>query len=353
MTVALDLGSTGIRSLRREDEALRSRTSRCVYSVLPDSPAHRRLLEQGDIPFTTCEEGILLLGDGAFESADLFKAQCRPLIANGRLPKGDPLVRQLVSSLVEVILPTASERNEICSLTLPGGAALDSSSEARADLEFFIRLVRLQGYQPRLLPASQALILAELVETGFTGVGMVFGASSCEAILSHRGNPICHAASDRGGEWIDDQLLTKFPPPGEALQERETDHTSAHSNLDRITQRREQIETPLTMATDEFAAHTSKLLHDVIHELCDGFCTELIRSRSAKELPSPLPVVCAGGLSATQDFHSLLFSILQGLKSPVPLQSPKIIGSDQRSITRGLLISGELEAMSHRDRKAA
>ncbi|NQV28170.1 MAG: hypothetical protein HQ518_27780, partial [Rhodopirellula sp.] len=139
MTAALELGSSSIRSLRREGDVLRSRTSRCVYAVLPDSPAHQRMLEQCGLQFTTCDDGILLLGDGAYDNAGLFKSPCLPLMVGGRIPKGNPLVRQLISSLVEVILPIASSRNEICSLTLPGGMALDSSRDAKADIEFYIR----------------------------------------------------------------------------------------------------------------------------------------------------------------------------------------------------------------------
>ena len=47
--MALDLGSTGVRSLRRDGEVLLSRSSRSLYAVLPDSPADRIGLKADDL----------------------------------------------------------------------------------------------------------------------------------------------------------------------------------------------------------------------------------------------------------------------------------------------------------------
>jgi hypothetical protein len=357
MTAALELGSSSIRSLRREGDVLKSRTSRCVYAVLPDSPAHQRLLEQCGLQFTTCEEGILLLGDGAYEHAELFKSPVLPLMVGGRIPKGNPLVRQLISSLVEVILPIASNRNEICTLTLPGGATIDSSRDARSDLEFYVRLVKLQGYEPKIVPASQALILAELVDNAFTGVGIVFGASGCEAILAHRGDPICYAASDHGGDWIDRQLAKKLHAPSVAADDdadnAATDQNFARESLLAITRRREQLKSAATISGDDLTKHVELLLQETIFELCDAFSGELIRSRRAKELPSPLPIVCGGGLIETPGFGSILASVLQAANLPIQTQRPRLITRSDRSIARGLLISAELEATSRPASRAA
>jgi len=357
MTAALELGSSSLQSLRREEDVLKSRTSRCVYAVLPDSPAHQRLLEQCGLQFTTCEDGILLLGDAAFEHAELFKSPCLPLMVGGRIPKCNPLVRQLISSLVEAILPIASNRNDICALTLPGGAAIDSSSESRADLEFYIRLVKLQGYEPKLVPASQALVLAELVENAFTGIGIVFGASGCEAILAHRGNPICHAASDHGGEWIDRELAKKlYAPSIDAADDSaaaETAQNFAPESLLSITLQREQLKSAATISGDDFTKHVESLLQETIFELCDAFSGELTRSRRARELPVPLPIVCGGGLIETPGFGSILAGVLQEVNLPIEIQRPRLVTRSDRSIVRGLLISAELEATSRPAGRAA
>ncbi len=151
------------------------------------------------------------------------------------------------------------------------------------------------------------MILAELVESAFTGIGIVFGASGCEAILAHRGDPICHAASDHGGEWIDLQLAKKLNAPSvasfdDSAEAPAADQSFARESLLSITRRREQLTSAATISGDDFTRHVESLMQETIFELCDAFSGELIRSRRAKELPSPLPIVCGGGLIQTPGF---------------------------------------------------
>ena len=65
MSVGLDVGSFGVRCLRRCDEQLIGRASRAVFAVVPDAPEYRALLDAGCVPFATCEGALTLVGDFA------------------------------------------------------------------------------------------------------------------------------------------------------------------------------------------------------------------------------------------------------------------------------------------------
>ncbi|HID23889.1 MAG TPA: hypothetical protein EYP14_16025, partial [Planctomycetaceae bacterium] len=89
MTIGLDIGSHLLRSLRiAADSTLRLRKCRAHYAVLPDSLAHRQLLEQAGVLFAVCDESLLLLGDAAHEYASLFHVLPTPLLPAGHVPKG-------------------------------------------------------------------------------------------------------------------------------------------------------------------------------------------------------------------------------------------------------------------------
>lgn len=346
MSVALDTGSSAIRSLRRVDDRLHSRSARCVYAVLPDSPAHRRLLDQAGLSITTCDDGILLLGDAAYESSDLFRTPSRLLLTDGRLPQHDPLRRQLIGTLFEAVLPVALDRGETCCMTLPGGADVDGA-DSRGDLEFFIRLVRLQGYEPQIIPSSQALILGELVRSSFTGIGIVFGASGCEAMLAHRGVPVCHARSMIGGHWIDRQLLQNgHLPASGTFEDKETERAA-------IEQARENLTEPPLPAVGQFAQAASQFTKQVIERCIVEFASTLNRTPRFNEVPQPIPVICSGGLTAAPGFEVLLNEVLQTTPLPLELQQPQFSKASARAVTRGLLISAELESDSGSNQAAA
>ncbi len=202
MSIALDFGASTIVSLRRTGERLIARSSRLEYAVLPDSPAHRRLLERRQVSFLTCESDLVLAGDAAHENADLFRTPCRPLLVDGRVPENDPLARQVIAQLAESVLPPAQVRDDICAVTLPGDVTLDGS-DTRSDFEFLTRIIRLQGYEPLLVPSGQALVLAELVRSAFTGTGLTFGHAGCEALLAIVERPcVMHRQDWEENGWI-------------------------------------------------------------------------------------------------------------------------------------------------------
>jgi hypothetical protein len=340
MVIAFDPGSYRFLSLRRNGGKLVTRSNRSVYSVLPNTVAHRQILQQAGLKFSSCEDGLLLLGDAAHDSSGLFKVRCRPLLPGGRVPTQDPLARQLIGSLAESVLPKAQAPGELCCFTVPGGSDLSGES-TRSDVEFLLRIIRLQGYEPQIVQASLALVLSQLVENAFTGIGMVFGSSGAEALLAHRGEPICHARVDLGGEWVDEQLATRQKEIGYELETGER-----FLNTDAIQRRRESIGTPLVLAKSAFELELVSLLHKVVSELIEAFMTELARSPRAGSVPTPLPIVCSGGLARTVGFDTLVAEVLREANFPLDLRKPKMIEDAERSIPRGQLINAELETTS-------
>lgn len=340
MSIAFDPGSCRFLSLRRDGGQLVARSNRSVYSVLPNTVAHQQILKQAGLRFSSCEDGLLLLGDAAHDSAGLFRVRCRPLLPAGRVPQDDPLARQLIGALAETVLPKSREPDEICCCTIPGGSDLTGDA-TRADVEFLLRLIRLQGYSPQIVPASLALILSQLRENAFTGIGLMFGASGAEALLAHRGAPVCHARVDIGGEWIDEQLATR---QNEIAYELETG--DRYLNTDAVQRRRESVGTPLILAKTAFEQELVSLLHKVVSELLHSFLTELSRTPQATAVPGPLPLICSGGLTRTAGFDTLLSEVLRESALPLDLRQPQLIPDTDRTIPRGLLISAELEATS-------
>jgi len=358
MSIALDFGASTIVSLRRTGERLLTRSSRLEYAVLPDSPAHRRLLKRGQVSFLTCESVLVRVGDAARENADLFRTPCRPLLVNGRVPQNDPLARQVIARLTESVLPPAHARGDTCAVTLPGDVTLDGS-DSRPDFEFLTRIIRLQGYDPLVIPSGQALILAELVGSSFTGIGLTFGHAGCEALLAHRGAAVCHASTRLGGEWLDQQLLRQMrsaapgdsaPIPIFSSEPGEADQLTRQL----ITDRREKLSAPVHSAADsQDVQFIASLLAESLNTLLQEFATELNRSPQALGIPQPLPVVCTGGLARTPGFGTLLVQALKKHPLPVETCEPRLVTECSQTIARGLLIAAELESSTRLPGKAA
>ncbi|MHC4877861.1 MAG: disk-shape morphogenesis protein volactin [Planctomycetota bacterium] len=348
MTVALDLGASHFRTLRRVDDRLVARSAQSIYAVLADTSAHRRLLDQASVCYSLSEGNIVLLGDAAADSGTLFRVPCRRLLSGGRVPNNDPLARQLISTLIEAVLPTASSGQPVCCLALPSSLKLEAGS-SHADFEFYSRIVRLQGYSPKLVPASQALVLAELLAASFTGIGLVFGASGCEAVLAHRGQMLCHVQTEFAGNEIDQRLLQH----GFVESAEKSNGPDSDAIIDAIVTQR--FRESLTPNMSSPGSDADRVVADILRRSCEKLIAaldaEIRRTPRATSVPQPLAVVCAGGLSRMAGFEDLIHEVLSECRPAVGCESPRIASVSARSILRGLLVSAELE--SPRDAEAA
>lgn len=366
MSIALDIGSHRVSSLRFNGERLMARNRRAVFALLPDTAAHQQLLAQANVDCATCDDGLLLLGEAAWDNADLFHVHARPLMTNGTLPEHDPVSRQLMATLIEAVLPRATQPNELCALTTPGSGGARNEL-ARSDLDFFNRIVRLQGYEPMLVPTPSALTLAELAVQGFTGIAVVCGASCCEAALVHRGVIVCQSRHQHGGDWIDRRIaeslgLMSWDSAGErfldvlaATRLRERRPTSGRGfSVGAI--RREKLNLPPLDRLAEPSEYADVLRSSLLQLLCElmtDFSVELSRSHRGHDLPQPLAVVCGGGLALMPSFVATLDEAIGTVEWDVALQPPRVAIGWPFNTTRGLLIAAELESQAEPIRRAA
>ncbi|HUG91898.1 MAG TPA: hypothetical protein VML55_13755 [Planctomycetaceae bacterium] len=333
MTIALDIGAHSVRSLRRQGSRLAGRTTRLAYAVLPDSPRHRRLLEGGGIAFAVCGGRLVLVGQQAVDYARPFREPVRSALSDGLLPRDNPLARQVVAATVEAVLPRALTRDEICCLTVPGGAG----SQSR-EAEFLTRLVRLAGYVPVVVRAGMALVLAELSRTGFTGAGISFGAATCELSIAHRGREIASVAVRRGGDWIDAEFAAQ---EGCCLWDAAG---GRHPDLESIARLKSEHTEPLATASSPRGRLFAALYRSLITELVGHAARALGPVPLLGTLPRPLELVVGGGTAQIPGFAELLDEQLRSAALPVALARARVAAAADYTVARGGLIHAELEA---------
>ncbi|MBM84121.1 MAG: hypothetical protein CMJ78_26505 [Planctomycetaceae bacterium] len=340
MSIALDLGTFRFRSLRRIGENLLSRQDRAGYCVLPALASYEQLLRNGGVEFARCDDSLILMGEGSDDFAALFQLDFIPVVPNGSIPTNDPLSRQVLAAIVDAMLPDPVAPGETCYVTPPSGS--EHSEERKTTEEFFGRLIRLRGFTPKVMPAGMAVVLADLVDTGFTGIGMSFGASSCDAVLAWRGVEVATAHIAKGGNWIDHTLANEsdryiWSPSGERLLDVEG---AAKSKVDF----RGSLLEP-SARSDQLLA---TLYRDLIATLLQKAARDFSVAPRLNEIRRPIPVVCAGGPTQIDGFLDLLASALTSVALPVEVNEVRHTASGDFAVARGSLIAAELELQPQR-----
>ncbi|MEX0715123.1 MAG: hypothetical protein WD066_00980 [Planctomycetaceae bacterium] len=331
MTVALDVGAHRIRSLRRDEDRLLAQSCRSLYAVLPDSAAQRDVLRRTGIPFAACDEDLALMGDGAEEFARLFHAPTAPLFPGGRVPTGDPPARQMIAALVDALVPSSGSDENVCCLTVPGAAGGDDEA-----WQFLSRLVRLRGYTPVYLPSAMAVVLAELADRAFTGVGVDFGAAKTELVVAHCGVQLARHAIARGGQWIDHELATRaeryaWDPAG-----------NRHLDVDSVRRWKE------TAALRSNDAGDDDLLGELYSEWIGDSLADAARAFTAtldcRRMPQPLAVACSGGPARIAGFKPLFERSWRQAAFPFQVDRIRIAAEGEYRVARGCLVRAELDS---------
>ena len=337
MSVGLDVGSYGLRSLYCRDGMLRGRKCRTAYAVLSGSPSHQSLLKQAQVPFAVCDDSIILFGDWAVDYAGLFRVPSLPLLSEGRLPTQDPLVRQVLAALTDALLPVPRREREVCCFAMPCSSA-DPVHDSSEEREFFPRLARLKGYETEIISAGLATVLAELSEEGFSGIGIVFGASGCEAVLAHRGMELMRCYVGRPGNKSTGRTQHSSEP------------STRQSNVppESSSPRPGSSGTPtagsLSDPRNELDLAAAQSCRQLITKVAEEMAVRLEHPSLSTYRSTPLSVVCGGGLSATPGFRALAEETLRSLDLSFAIKSVRLAENCEFSAARGCLIRAELMA---------
>lgn len=346
MCIALDLGSYGFRSLRRDGARIVGRSSRSVYAVLPDSDTQRQVLARAGIHYATCADHLILVGDAADEYAQSFQTRSIELLPNGRLPENDPVARQVIAALVECLLPPSGNSDAICCMTLPGRSA-DPTMGNNRELEFLTRLVKLRGYQPMVLDSGMAVVLAELAGDSYTGLGMSIGAAHTEIVVAHCGLEVARCVVPRGGDWIDEQFAL-------AADDYVWDHQgNRFPNMSAARQFKHSLSQPLARIDSDRIRLLSDLQQDLLAHVVQLAALQFSETPSARRIPQPVNVVCAGGTTHTPGFLDLLAKTLSHTHLGVKIAGVRLASTEKYVVARGCLINAELEAQMARQQFAA
>lgn len=337
MSIALDIGSSRMRSLRRQRYRLIGRSTYSLCTVMPDTLAARRVLDLLGASYATSEGQLIALGDAAETVSELFHVPASPLLPGGRVPRNNPLARQGIATIINALLPEPKREGEFCCFTTTG--VLDRvGGRDSEELAFLSQVIRLRGYEPLAIGSAAAVVLAELVGERHSGIGITFGAGSCEAALVHHGMEVARCTVRRGGNWIDGELARSdaqyvWDHAGnrylDVRRSRSWKETAAGSLLEPTTPR-EQL----------CAELFRELVRDVLRAAGETFAAE----GHSREVPQPLTVVCQGGTASQSGFRQIVLDLMRTTPLPIGVKQVRIVDEWPYAVARGCLIRAHLEA---------
>jgi len=176
------------------------------------------------------------------------------------------------------------------------------------------------GYQATAVPEGEAVVYAELMETGYTGLGISFGAGLVNVALNYMALPVMAFSLERGGDFID------------ASSAEVTGEKSVRMRLFK------ESKFSLMAENRDPASRAIHLFYlDLIDYVAEGLASALNESDSIAVLDMPIPVVIAGGTSMPQGFVQLFERALRGKSLPLEISEVRAARDPLNAVAFGCL----------------
>jgi len=323
--IGLDVGTSKI--VRARGDAKRAETSEQLnaFFTVPYAALTQSTLKQNSVPHYREGDELVVCGAAADKFAHMFNTETRRPMAKGVLNPLEPSGIGVLEAIMGMLVPNARQPGEIIAFSVPAAAA-PNNSELTYHEGTIKNYLRTKGYNPLAVNEGLAVVLAELADESFTGIGISCGGGMCNAALAYLSIPSLTFSLAQGGDYIDASVGAVVNEPAtrvKAIKEQGLDLTRP--------------------ATDK----VSKALHIYYHKLIETLVQELVtavgRSQKLPRAEYKLPLVLAGGTSMPRGFRDKFEEVLRRRPLPFEIGEVRIAADPLTATARGALVAALAE----------
>lgn len=319
--LGLDLGTSRIVLASSQGERTQYKTELNAFVSLPYSKMTKAMLERENIHHSKSGKEILAFGNRVDEFANILGGDTRRPMKTGVLNPNEPRNLEMLKLALSKLCGRAKNGEKIC-FSVPS-----SANGSDADVIYHEQSIRQVledlGYEVHSLNEGHAVIIAELKDHDFTGIGISFGAGMCNVCLAYLGLPVVAFSTTRGGDYIDYSAASV------------TGETPTTVRLAKESEKFKLNGKAGTSVDQALSVYYRDIIQTVVLTL------ERILNNN-KQLPpfrGPLPVVFGGGTAMVEGFHEELRKALEKINLPFEIMDVRKAKYGMNSTATGALVA--------------
>jgi len=318
----LDVGTSFIHSAEKNGEEVTFKTQRDAFFDLENNGFTKKMLKESKINFVEKADKLYVLGDEAIQFANIFNREVRRPLSKGVVSPQEKEALPVVELLIKSVLGKPKEEGETLYYSFPA-TPLDADFLVVYHKEILGRYLKSLGFTPKGIEEGLAVVLSELAEENFTGIGLSFGGGMTNMCLAFMASPVVSFSVARAGDWIDQQV-------GAAI-----DVTAARVSALKEGKLDLSKEEGLTKVEEALSIYYNHLIEYVL----TNFKKELRRMRSIPDFTKPVPVVLSGGTALPKGFLQRFEKKLSEIHFPIDIGEVKMATQPLYTVAKGALIA--------------
>jgi len=283
----------------------------------------KTMLTKLKVPYVVHNNQLVVIGESAFELANVFGKETRRPMADGLISPNEADALPMMRLIIEKILGKPATPGENCYFSVPA-ESLDVDNNVVYHQGLFESMLGKLGYTGKAINEAHAVVFSELAESDFTGIGLSFGGGMANACVAYKSIPCLSFSVARGGDWIDKNVAT-------VLGIRQ-------AKAAMIKERGGDIRDPKNREEEAIAIYYRNLINYLLVNIKSRF-------EDGENMPTfsePVDIACAGGTAMVGGFVEVFRDEFAKIDFPIPVG--RIFRADEplTSVARGCLVAAAI-----------
>lgn len=322
----LDIGTMNVVAARKAPSGVETRRVRDAFLELPvDS---KKMLKLANVSYVERADELLILGDAAMDTANIFGREARRPLSAGLVSSSDIDAMEVLGLLIKNVLGEPKVPGEHCYFSVPAAPVDKPGQDVIYHRGVLEKIVRECGYTPTAGNEAMAIVYAETAKEGFSGIGISFGSGMTNIALAVNTIEGLSFSVGRGGDWIDGGAAKSIG--------------STASRICAIKEKGVDLNAPQGREQEAITFYYKNLIEYAIDQIALQFASV----QGKFTLPKPVPIVVSGGTSKAGGFLDLFKSVFDRKRKRFPIEVSEIRAATDplNAVANGLLIQAMQES---------
>ena len=317
----LDIGTANLAAAVQNDEdGITVTVERNAFLDIGSDVYSKNMLTKLKVPYVVHNSKLIVLGESAFELANVFGKETRRPMKDGLISPAEVDAMPMIKLIIQKVLGEAREQGENCYFSVPA-ESIDVDNNVVYHQGLFEGMLNKLGYTAKAINEAHAVVFSELAEQDFTGIGLSFGGGMANACVCYKTIPCLSFSVARGGDWIDKNVANVLG--------------TKMSRATYIKERGVDIRDPKNREEEAVAIYYRNLISYTLENIKNRF-------ESGENMPmfaDPIDIACAGGTSLVGGFIEVFRDEFSKIDFPIPIG--RIFRSEEalQAVAKGCLVA--------------
>ncbi|MBF0511158.1 MAG: cell division FtsA domain-containing protein [Candidatus Omnitrophica bacterium] len=279
------------------------------------------MLKKQKVQYAELGGKVYILGDSAFELANIMNKTVRRPMQDGVMSPGEADAVPIFGLLIDAVLGKPEEKGQLCYYSVPADP-IDANFNIVYHSSVIAGALKNLGYTPKPMNEGHAVVFAELGDEDFTGIGISGGGGMFNICVCYKTIPAVSFSTSRAGDWIDKnvaQVLGIKVNRATAIKEKGIN-----------------INKPANREEEAVCIYYRNLINYTLTNIKNKF----EKAEQIPQFPKPVDIVCAGGSSMIGGFVDVFKEELKKMTFPIEINNVRLADEPLYATARGCLLAG-------------